>query len=208
MIKEIPDHTLDSGKRYWKSLDDLAETPSFKTWVEREFPEGASMLEGVQRRGFVKLMAASFGLAGLGMTGCRRPEHTILPYGKSPEELIPGVPNFYATSMPSAHGFIPLIVESHSGRPTKVEGNPSYTPYGGGTNIYAQASVLDIYDPDRTKTGLHRDSSDSSTWKSSSSSQLLGDVSNWVKEGKIAVKNVKKRIFFFICIIGSVFYIY
>lgn len=187
MIKEIPDHTLDSGKRYWKSLDDLAETPSFKTWVEREFPEGASMLEGVQRRGFVKLMAASFGLAGLGMTGCRRPEHTILPYGKSPEELIPGVPNFYATSMPSAHGFIPLIVESHSGRPTKVEGNPSYTPYGGGTNIYAQASVLDIYDPDRTKTGLHRDSSDSSTWKSSSSSQLLGDVSNWVKEGKIAV---------------------
>ena len=89
MIKQIEDENLSSGKRYWKSLDDLAETPGFKTWVEREFPEGASMLEGVQRRGFMKLMAASFGLAGLGMTGCRRPEHTILPYGKSPEELIP-----------------------------------------------------------------------------------------------------------------------
>jgi molybdopterin-containing oxidoreductase family iron-sulfur binding subunit len=187
MIKEIPDQNLDSGKRYWKSLGDLAETPSFKTWVEREFPEGASMLEGVQRRGFVKLMAASFGLAGLGMTGCRRPEHTILPYGKSPEELIPGVPNFYATSMPTAHGFIPLIVESHNGRPTKIEGNPSYIPFGGGTNIYAQASVLDIYDPDRTKTPLYRDSEDSSSWKSSTSTKVLNKLSQWVEKGKIAI---------------------
>lgn len=187
MIKEIPDQNLDSGKRYWKSLGDLAETPSFKTWVEREFPEGASMLEGVQRRGFVKLMAASFGLAGLGMTGCRRPEHTILPYGKSPEELIPGVPNFYATSMPTAHGFIPLIVESHNGRPTKIEGNPSYIPFGGGTNIYAQASVLDIYDPDRTKTPLYKDSEDSSSWKSSTSTKVLNKLSQWVEKGKIAI---------------------
>jgi len=81
MIKEFNKQDLNNGKRYWKSLDDLANTPSFKSWVEREFPEGASMLDGVQRRGFMKLMAASFGLAGLGMTGCRRPEHTILPYG-------------------------------------------------------------------------------------------------------------------------------
>jgi molybdopterin-containing oxidoreductase family iron-sulfur binding subunit len=98
MIKQINNELDSTGKRYWKSLDNLADTPGFKSWVEREFPEGASMLEGVQRRGFMKLMAASFGLAGLGMTGCRRPEHTIMPYGKSPEELIPGVPNFYATS--------------------------------------------------------------------------------------------------------------
>ena len=187
MIKEIPDQNLDSGKRYWKSLGDLAETPGFKTWVEREFPEGASMLEGVQRRGFVKLMAASFGLAGLGMTGCRRPEHTILPYGKSPEELIPGVPNFYATSMPTAHGFIPLIVESHEGRPTKVEGNPSYIPFGGGTNIYAQASVLDIYDPDRTKIPLYKEPENNSSWKPSSSQKVLNELSQWVKEGKIAI---------------------
>ena len=114
MIKQIEDENLKSGKRYWKSLDDLAETPGFKTWVEREFPEGASMLEGVQRRGFMKLMAASFGLAGLGMTGCRRPEHTILPYGKSPEELIPGLPNYYATSMPTPQGYMPQSCFEHS----------------------------------------------------------------------------------------------
>ena len=150
MISKPTEH----GKHYWKSLDDLADTPGFKSWVEREFPEGASLMEGQNRRGFMKLMAASFGLAGLGMTGCRRPEHAILPYGKSPEELIPGIPNYYATSMPTPHGFMPLIVESHSGRPTKVEGNPSYLPNGGSTDIFSQASILDLYDPDRSKSSF------------------------------------------------------
>ena len=111
-------------------LNDYSESPQFRDWVEREFPQGASMLDGVERRGFMKLMAASFGLAGLGLTSCRRPEHAILPYGKSPEELIPGVPNYYATSMPTHCGFLPLIAESHQGRPTKIEGNPSYLPFG------------------------------------------------------------------------------
>ncbi|MBT5716746.1 MAG: TAT-variant-translocated molybdopterin oxidoreductase, partial [Opitutae bacterium] len=187
MIKEIPEKNLDNGKRYWKSLDDLAETPGFRSWVEREFPEGASMLEGVQRRGFVKLMAASFGLAGLGMTGCRRPEHTILPYGKSPEELIPGVPNFYATSMPTAQGNIPLIVESHNGRPTKIEGNPSYIPFGGSTNIYAQASVLDIYDSDRTRNPVVIDSKDNSDSKPLTSLDILDYTSEWMQNGKVAI---------------------
>jgi len=139
------------GKRYWKSLDDLADTPGFRSWVENEFPEGASFIDGVQRRGFLKVMAASFGLAGLGMTGCRRPEHAILPHGRSPEELIPGVPAFYSSARPTSSGFIPLIVESHEGRPTKIEGNPSYAPGGGSTDIYTQASVLDLYDPDRAR---------------------------------------------------------
>ena len=187
MIKSIKEQNLGSGKRYWKSLNDLAETPGFKTWVHREFPEGASMLEGIQRRGFVKLMAASFGLAGLGMTGCRRPEHTILPYGKSPEELIPGVPNFYATSMPSASGFQPLIVESHEGRPTKVEGNPSYIPFGGGTNIFEQASILDIYDPDRTKSPVLRTSPDNNTWDKISNKQVIDLLSKSMESGKVAI---------------------
>ena len=138
-----------SGPRYWKSLDDLAETPAFKDWVEREFPAGASEMEGVNRRQFMKVMAASFGLAGLGMTGCRRPEHVILPYSKQPENVIPGVPIYYSTSQPGSRDSIPLIVETHSGRPTKVEGNPSFKPYGGSTTLYAQASILDLYDPDR-----------------------------------------------------------
>ena len=138
-----------SGPRYWKSLDDLAETPAFKDWVEREFPAGASEMEGVNRRQFMKVMAASFGLAGLGMTGCRRPEQVILPYSKQPENVIPGVPIYYTTSQPGSRDSIPLIVETHSGRPTKVEGNPSFKPYGGATTLYAQASILDLYDPDR-----------------------------------------------------------
>jgi molybdopterin-containing oxidoreductase family iron-sulfur binding subunit len=138
-----------SGPRYWKSLDDLAETPAFKDWVEREFPAGASEMEGVNRRQFMKVMAASFGLAGLGMTGCRRPEQVILPYSKQPENVIPGVPIYYTSSQPGQRDSIPLIIETHSGRPTKVEGNPSFKPYGGGTTLYAQASILDLYDPDR-----------------------------------------------------------
>ncbi len=138
-----------SGPRYWKSLDDLAQTPAFKDWIEREFPSGASDLEGVNRRHFMKIMAASFGLAGLGMAGCRRPEQTILPYAKQPENVIPGVPVYYSSSMPGVRDNIPLIVETHTGRPTKIEGNPSFKPYGGATTAYTQASILDLYDPDR-----------------------------------------------------------
>lgn len=149
-------HSEFSGPRYWKSLDDLAETPAFKDWVEREFPAGASEMEGVNRRQFMKVMAASFGLAGLGMSGCRRPEKTILAYSKAPESLIPGVPVYYTSSQPGARDNIPVIVETQSGRPTKIEGNPSYRPYGGATTIYTQASVLDLYDPDRaTKSSLN-----------------------------------------------------
>ncbi len=138
-----------SGPRYWKSLDDLAETPAFRDWVEREFPAGASELDGVNRRQFMKVMAASFGLAGLGMTGCRRPEHVILPYSQQPENVIPGVPIYFSSSRPGARENMPVIVETHTGRPTKIEGNPSYHPYGGATDVYTQAGILDLYDPDR-----------------------------------------------------------
>jgi len=142
-----------TGPRYWKSLDELADTPSFRKWVQKEFPAGADQLEGVDRRQFMKIMGASFAFAGLGLSGCRQPENKILPYSKypkdSPEALIPGVPTYYATSMPGPFENIPLVVETHQARPTKIEGNPSYTPFGGGTDIYAQASILDLYDPDR-----------------------------------------------------------
>ena len=146
-----------TGPRYWKSLDDLAETPAFKDWMEREFPSGASELEGVNRRQFMKVMAASFGLAGLGMSGCRRPEQVILPYSKAPENVIPGIPVYYSSSQPGIRDNIPVIVETHAGRPTKIEGNPSYEPYGGATTVYTQASILDLYDPDRaTKSSVSK----------------------------------------------------
>ncbi len=142
-----------SGPRYWRSLDELVETPGFKDKLTREFPEGADSLTGVDRRHFFKLMAASFALGGMGLaTGCRRPEAHILPYGKSVEGVIPGMPRYFATSFPLRGEAIPLLAETHQGRPTKLEGNPSYKPYGGATSLVAQATVLDLYDPDRATT--------------------------------------------------------
>ncbi|MGJ3243989.1 MAG: TAT-variant-translocated molybdopterin oxidoreductase [Opitutales bacterium] len=141
-----------NGQRYWKSLDDLAETPAFNEWVEREFPQGASELDGVNRRHFLKIMAASFGMAGLGLSGCRQPKELVLAYARQPENTIPGVPNFYCSAYPGQGEHLPLIVETHQNRPTKIEGNPSFANYGGTTDSFAQASVLDLYDPDRATT--------------------------------------------------------
>ncbi len=141
-----------TGRRYWKSLDDLAQTPAFDEWLHREFPQGAAEAEGVNRRDFVKIMSASFALAGFGLSGCRQPEQKIVPYSKQPENMIPGVAKYFASSMPSAKGNIPVAVETHSARPTKIEGNSNYKPYGGATTTYAQSSVLDLYDADRAMT--------------------------------------------------------
>jgi MoCo/4Fe-4S cofactor protein with predicted Tat translocation signal len=139
-----------TGPKYWRSLDELAATPGFKAQVEREFPSDASNLNGVDRRQFFKLMAASFALGGVGLAaGCRRPEKHILPYGKSAEDVISGLPLYFASSMPTRKGAIPILAETHEGRPTKIEGNPTYSPYGGASNAFVQASVLDLYDPDR-----------------------------------------------------------
>jgi MoCo/4Fe-4S cofactor protein with predicted Tat translocation signal len=151
----------ESGRKYWRSLDQLAETPEFRTWVEREFPAGASEWEDpLSRRHFVKIMSASFLLGGLGMagSGCRRPEQHILPFGKMPENYVHGVAQFYATAMPTRTGAIPLVVKANDGRPTKVEGNVLHPDSNGGTDRYAQASILNLYDPDRTQTFVHNGS--------------------------------------------------
>lgn len=138
-----------TGKGYWRSLDELADTPAFREWLHREFPQGASEAQGVNRRHFLKIMAASFGAAGIGLAGCRRPEAHILPYAKQPENSIPGLPVYYTTSFPDAVDNLPLVVETHQHRPTHIEGNRGYAPYGGGTTVFSQASVLNLYDPDR-----------------------------------------------------------
>ncbi len=137
------------GPKYWRSLDELAQTPGFREKLAREFPAGADRLDGVDRRNFLKLMAASFALGGVGMAGCRRPEANILPFGKSVEGFVPGLPVYYATAMPQRRIAVPLLAETHQGRPTKLEGNPAYEPHGGSTSLAAQASLLDLYDPDR-----------------------------------------------------------
>ena len=140
-----------SGPHYWRSLDDFSQRPEFKDWLWREFPLGASEFEGVNRRHFLKIMAASFAMAGLGVSGCRRPEQRILPYSRQVEIQIPGVPVYFATSFPGPRENIPLVVETHQNRPTKIEGNDQFQAYGGATNLHAQASVLDLYDPDRAQ---------------------------------------------------------
>ena len=140
------------GRRYWRSLDELADTPEFRQWVENEFPAGApELIDPVNRRHFMKIMSASFLLAGFGLTGCRRPVSNILPFSKQPESYLHGVPQYYATAMPSRGGAIPLVVKSSDGRPTKVEGNALHPANNGSTDRFAQASVLDLYDPDRAQ---------------------------------------------------------
>jgi MoCo/4Fe-4S cofactor protein with predicted Tat translocation signal len=139
-----------NGRRYWRSLDELADAPEFRQWVENEFPAGAAeMADPVTRRHFMKIMSASFLLAGFGLTGCRRPVSNILPFSKQPEGYVHGVPQYYATAMPTRSGAIPLVVKSNEGRPTKVEGNALHPDSNGATDRFAQASVLDLYDPDR-----------------------------------------------------------
>ncbi len=140
-----------SGKEYWRSLDELAENPNFMEFLHREFPRQASeWREGVGRRGFLKLMAASLALTGL--NACtRRPKETIVPYVRAPEGLVPGKPLFFATAMSLGGSAIGLLVESHEGRPTKVEGNPDHPASLGATDAFAQASVLTLYDPDRSQ---------------------------------------------------------
>jgi molybdopterin-containing oxidoreductase family iron-sulfur binding subunit len=141
-----------TGKRYWRSLEELADTPEFQSWLEREFPAGAAELDSVSRRNFLRLMGASMALAGIGLSGCRRPEAYLVPYTKSAEWLIPGKAVLYATSMPGPRGGLPLIATTYEGRPTKLEGNPLAPSSNGGTDLFAQASVLDLYDPDRSRT--------------------------------------------------------
>ena len=138
--------TALTGRRYWRSLDELADTPEFKDWLHREFPQGASKFEdGVSRRHFVKIMSASFALAGLGVVGagCRRPVEKLDPFGQQPENYVYGEPEYYATAMPTRTGAVPLVAKSYEGRPIKLEGNAKFPGGNGGTDRYAQASILE-----------------------------------------------------------------
>jgi MoCo/4Fe-4S cofactor protein with predicted Tat translocation signal len=149
------------GRRFWRSFEELADTPAFRSFVHREFPQQASeWLDPVGRRGFLKLMGASLALAGAACT--RQPEELIVPYVRQPENLVPGRPLYFATTMPLGGRGLGLLVESHEGRPTKVEGNPDHPASLGATDAFAQASVLQLYDPDR-----------------SSALTFLGEIRSW-----------------------------
>ena len=141
-----------SGPEYWRSLEELAGSAEFREMMQREFPKGASeWVDDVSRRGFLKLMGASLALAG--MTGCTKlPLEPIVPYVRQPEQVVPGRPMFYASAFTLSGYATPILVESHLGRPTKIEGNPEHPVGQGGTDVFAQASLLDLYDPDRSQT--------------------------------------------------------
>ncbi len=141
-----------SGQQYWRSLDELADSTEFRELLHREFPEDASTWsDGFSRRNFLKLMSASLAFGGL--TGCTiQPEEKIVPWIRAPENALPGRPLYYATAAAVGGLAVGLLAESHMGRPTKLDGNPEHPASLGATHPTVQASILDLYDPDRSQT--------------------------------------------------------
>ena len=166
-----------TGPQYWRSFEELADTPEFQAFAEDEFANRTpDWLDPVNRRAALKVMASSLALAGL--SACtKQPKELIVPYVRQPEEFTPGKPLFYATAMPGPGSAVGLLVESHLGRPTKAEGNPDHPGSLGATDIWAQASVLDLWDPDRMQVVMR-----------------YGDVQSWgTFNGVIAdLKNASK----------------
>ena len=167
------------GPEYWRSLEELAGSPDFQAMLHREFPKGASeWLDSVSRRGFLKLMGASLAMAG--MTACtKQPLEPIVPYVRQPEEVVPGRPLFFATAFSLSGYASPILVESNLYRPTKVEGNGQHPASLGGTDIFSQASILGMYDPDRSQTVTY-----------------LGDIRSWgaLVDAMRAPLNVQKSL--------------
>ena len=155
------DVTHDSGREYWRSLDQLADTPEFRALVEREFPSIAEEMDTpASRRTFLKVMGASVALAG--MTACRWPAERILPFASRPEDRVPGVPERYATAIDVRGAATGVLVTSFDGRPIKIEGNPQHPSSSGATNAATQAAILGLYDPDRSRAPM--EGADPRTW--------------------------------------------
>ena len=152
-LAAIKSRMADSnGRLYWRSLGQLADTPEFRAYLHREFPDQASEWNDPKgRRNFLKLMSASLALAGVGAC-TKQPPESIVPYVRQPEDIVPGRPLYFASAIPISGTARPVLVESHMGRPTKIEGNPEHPASLGGTDVLTQASVLNLYDPDRAQT--------------------------------------------------------
>ncbi len=149
---ESRDRVSSGSREWWRALEEQTGEPAFQEFLQKEFPSQVeAIIDPFERRTFLKLMGASMALAGF--TACTRqpPEH-IVPYVRQPEDLIPGRPLYYATAMSLGGVATGLLVESHEGRPTKIEGNPLHPGSLGASDIFAQAAVLGLYDPDRSQT--------------------------------------------------------
>lgn len=151
-------HKPVGPKQYWRSLEEFADSPIVEEFVRREFPQQAEEWnDPVERRTFLKLMGASLALAGL--SGCViQPPEKVIPYVRQPEEETPGKGLFFATAFSLGGVATPLLVRSNEGRPTKIEGNPEHPSSAGSTatDVFSQASILTLYDPDRSQTPLYR----------------------------------------------------
>src|SRR5689334_5142592 len=155
-IEELRNARSDANNpHFWRSLDELADTPEFRDHLENEFPHGANDPgASLDRREILKVMAASAAFAGL--TGCTKlPTQQIVPYVRQPEQIIPGKALYYATAVTLGGVATGVLVESHLARPTKIEGNPDHPASLGASDSFAQAAVLGLYDPDRSKAEVH-----------------------------------------------------
>ena len=152
------DRGQSNGQAYWRSLDELTDTAEFRSFMHREFPSGASdLLDGTNRRSFLRIMGASMALAGLGVGGCRRwPEEKIVPYANRPEGTTPGDVRYYASILEMEGVASGILVASNDGRPTKIEGNQQHPTSHGASTAFTQAAILDLYDPDRGRSVIDR----------------------------------------------------
>ncbi len=154
---QVPEHLREAvsgleGRDYWLKLEELSGRPEVLDYLRTEFSSQAGRFEdGVGRRDFLRLMGASLAAGGLGAC-TRQPDERIVPYATNPEATIPGRPRHFATTMSTGAGALGLLVESHEGRPTKIEGNPDHPSSLGATDAFAQAAILGLYDPDRSHT--------------------------------------------------------
>jgi len=169
-----------TSPKYWRSEEQLTQSSEFETMKHREFPENASVLEdNISRRTFVKFVGATAALAGLAgcSTSFRKPEKNIIPYVKTPEDLVPGKSVFYASALQVGSEVVGVLVESSEGRPTKIEGNPLHPASLGAASAQHQAFVLDLYDPDRLKSSLLKgegvSKSQAQTWLADINKQLI-----------------------------------
>jgi MoCo/4Fe-4S cofactor protein with predicted Tat translocation signal len=155
-----------TGRRFWKNLDELAETDSFQQLMAEEFPRQSlgstsEWVDAVSRRGFLKVMGASLALAGL--AGCtKQPDEPIFAYVKQPEDLVLGKSMYFATAHPFPTGAIPVLVKSDAFRPIKLEGNPEHPVSKGKSDAFTQATLLGMYDPDRSQRVMYR--GEASSW--------------------------------------------
>ena len=147
---------VPARRAYWRSLDDLQDTEDFRAWMHREFPSDADLLEGEDRRQFMKVMGASFALAGMGVAACRRiPESHIVPYSARPAGRVPGNPVHFASACERGGVAKGLLVKSIDGRPIKLEGNPDHPTSVGACDSITQSGILEAYDPHRSRS-VHR----------------------------------------------------